>query len=648
MFTDAQRYVALIARQHYAEALEYIMENNPLPGSIGRVCAHPCESACRRGQVDEPIAICALKRFVVDQVGDEYKPRKVKATRGKKVAVIGSGPSGLTAAHDLALSGYGVTIFESQPEPGGMLRSGILSYRLPRDVLTRDIDNILAVGIELRTNVKIGEGLTFEQLLSDHDSIVIAVGLSVSRGIPVEGSDLAGVNYAVPFLQAVNYGEPVDIGDDVIVIGGGNVAIDVARSARRLGDKNVKMVCLESREEMPAHEWEINEAIDEGIEVLCSYGPNRIVEKDGHVGGFEFKEVECVFDEQGRFNPKFREDQRLTVTADTVIFAIGQGSELSFLSESDVQLNQRGQLVLDSSTMSTSVDGVFAAGEVARGPGAAIQAIAEGHKAAAAVAAFLETGELHSVTWPTPAALGDVPVHSKILIGTSKRQVMPCREADERVTDFSEVELGFSVDAATREAQRCLTCGAGAVVESDKCVACLTCVRVCPYQVPVIEGSVAYIDPDGCQSCGICGAECPAQAIKVRLTEEHAIGERLAANAAKVVGFVCQYGQVWAGERLWQLDGKLPENSAIIDVMCTGRLSANILLAAFEAGAEKVFVMPCGSGHCHNKTGNVFLQQRVSYVKSLLEGAGIAGEALQVLPLGFGTSISAAFGPGAD
>lgn len=616
------------------------MENNPLPGSIGRVCVHPCESACRRGQVDQPIAICALKRFVVDQVGAEYKPRKVAAARGKKVAVIGSGPAGLTAAHDLARSGYGVTLLESQPEPGGMLRSGILSYRLPREVLTRDIDNILAVGVELRTNVKLGDDLLFKELHKSYDAVVIAVGLSVSRGIPMDGSDLAGVHYAVPFLRSVNYGEPARIGNDVIVIGGGNVAVDVARCARRLGDNKVKMVCLESRDEMPAHDWEINEAVAEGVEVHCSYGPSRILGRDGHVGGFEFKEVECVFDEQGRFSPKFREDQLLTMTSDTVIFAIGQGSELDFLAESDVQLNQRGQLVFDSSTMSTSVEGVFAAGEVARGPGAAIQAIAEGHKTAAAVAAFLETGELHTVTWPTPGPLGDVPEHSKNLIGTSKRQAMPSREAAERVVDFSEVELGFSVDAAVREAQRCLTCGAGAVVEPDKCVACLTCVRVCPYDVPVIEGSVAYIDPEGCQSCGICGAECPAQAITVRLTEEHSIGERLAATSAKVIGFVCQYGQMWAGERLWQLDGKLPEGIELIDVMCTGRISANNLLAAFEAGAEKVFVMPCGSGHCHNKTGNVFLEQRVSYVKGILEGAGIAGEALQVLPLGFGTSMS--------
>lgn len=619
-----------------------------MPGSIGRVCVHPCESACRRSQVDEPIAICALKRFVVDQVGAGYKPRKVTAGSGKKVAVIGSGPAGLTAAHDLARSGYGVTVFESQPEPGGMLRSGILSYRLPREVLARDIENILAVGVELKTNVKLGDDLSFRELHKDYDSIVIAVGLSVSRGIPVEGSDLAGVHYAVPFLRSVNYGEPAHIGNDVIVIGGGNVAVDVARSARRLGDKKVKMVCLESPGEMPAHDWEVSEAVAEGVDVHCSYGPNRIVGQDGRVEGFEFKEVECVFDEQGRFNPKFREDSLMTMTGDTVIFAIGQASGLDFLADTDVRLNERGQLIFDSSTMSTSVEGVFAAGEVARGPGAAIQAIAEGHKAAAAVAAFLETGELHDVTWPTPGPLGDVPEHSKKSIGTSKRQAMPSKEVDDRIADFSEVELGFSVDAAVREAQRCLTCGAGAVVEPDKCIACLTCVRVCPYEVPVIEGSVAHIDPEGCQSCGICGAECPAQAITVRLTEEHAIGERLAATAAKVIGFVCQYGQMWAGERLWQLDGKLPQDTEIIDVMCTGRISANTLLAAFEAGVEKVFVMPCGSGHCHNKTGNVFLEQRVSYVKGILEGAGIGPEALRIVPLGFGTSISAAFGQGAE
>jgi len=647
VITDARKYVSLIARQKYDEALRYIMENNPFPASIGRVCVHPCESACRRGQIDEAISICSLKRFVDDQIGGDYKPEKARTTKEKSIAIIGSGPSGLTAAYDLAHLGYRVSVFEKHEKAGGMLRYGILDYRLPQDDLDKDIANILGVGIELKTGTEIGKDITFSDIQKDNDAVLIAVGLSISRGLPLPGADLDGIHFALPFLEAVNNKTYGKIGDDVIVIGGGNVAVDVARTVRRLGSASVKMVCLESRDEMPAHDWEIEDALQEGVEIHCSFGPHRIIGIDGQVGGLEFKEVDCVFDEDGRFNPKFHPTNKTEISGDAVIFAIGQGSDIDFLNGSKVDTNDRGQLDLDINSMQTSSSNVFASGEIAYGPGAAIQAIASGHRAARSIDHFLETGRPLGDEESKKIGLSEIPKRTKELIESSKRQVMPTIDAGERLRDFKEVDVGFSIDTAVREAQRCLSCGAGASVNKDKCIACLTCVRVCPYEVPKIVGVVANIDPVGCQSCGICGAECPAEAIEVKLTKEHLIDSRLVeieenfkkSSGKKAIGFICQYGQMWASERLWQVEGNLPGNVEIIDALCLGRISVNMILGAFKAGADKVYLMPCNSGKCHNKTGNKLALQKAEFVKELLSSIGYVDDALQVRPLDFGTHL---------
>ena len=653
VLTDARKYISLIARQRYDEALRYVMEYNPFPASIGRVCVHPCETACRRGQVDESISICALKRFVDDQVGGEYKPEKPRATKDKSVAVIGSGPSGLTAAYDLVHLGYKVSVFEKNKKAGGMLRYGILDYRLPQEDLDKDINNILDVGIEIKTGVEIGSDVYLTDIQKEFDSVLIAVGLSISRGLPLPGADLEGVHYALPFLEAANTQVYEKIGEDIIVIGGGNVAVDVARTARRQGSPKVKMVCLESRDEMPAHNWEIDDALQEGVEIHCSFGPHNIIGIDGKVGGLEFKEVECVFDEEGRFNPKFHPTNKTEITGDSVIFAIGQGSELGFLKNSEVKINDRGQLELDRSSMQTSVPSVFATGEVAYGPGAAIQAIASGHRAARSIDHFLETGESLKLDESQKVGLGELPGKTRELIGSSKRQVMPTVDVDQRLKDFREVDEGFSVDAAVREAQRCLSCGAGATVDKGKCIACLTCVRICPYEVPKIVGAFAEIDPVECQSCGICGVECPAEAIEVQLTKEHLFDDRLSEiearfkeinNETKAVGFVCQYGQMWANERLWQIDDKLPNSVEIIDTLCLGRISVNMILGAYKAGADRVYLMPCNTGKCRNKTGNKLAMQKAGLISELLSAIGYGEEVLQVKPIDFGVSLIAALG----
>lgn len=650
--TDARRYVSLIAQERYKEALDVIMATNPLPSVIGRICAHPCETACRRGAVEEPIAICHLKRFVTDKLGysdGEIKVEPVEQTRGKSVAIVGSGPSGLTAAGDLARQGYTVTIFEKHAAPGGMLRYGILDYRLPQDILDSDINNILALGIELKTGFEIGSDGDFQDLMNNYDAVLIAVGLSVGRSIPIPGIDLRGVHSCIPLLEAINEGRPVEVGEDIIVIGGGNVAVDMARGLRRFGDKTVKMVCLEARDEMPAHDWEIEDALAEGVEIHCSWGPDRLVGEQGRVTGLEFKEATCVFDETGRFNPRFNESNRNVLSADTVILAVGQGSDLNFLKLSGINLTERGLLEFDRATMGTSNPKVFATGEVVTGPGAAISAIAGGHRAAAAIDAyFTGTGPVYQEEL-TP--VDPLPDWLAGQMWATPRRWMPRVPEEERCKDFAEVELGYTEEDALREAQRCLGCTAGARVDNDKCAACLTCVRVCPYNVPKIHGDKAYMDPLICQSCGICASECPARAITVKMTEEHLLELQTGLDALEAgwaptggtatVGFVCQFGHAWGADRTFDVSADLPGNVRLVKVLCPARLEPVDILRAFESGAEQVFVTICAGKFCHYKTGNGFTEGRLDYVRALLDGAGIGGDKLKSYEISNETSLAA-------
>lgn len=649
--TDARQYLSLIARERYHEALDVIMEANPLPSVIGRICAHPCEQACRRGQVEDPIAICHLKRFVTDKLG--YSDGKVKVglvpqTKEKSIAVVGSGPSGLTAAHDLARHGYKVTIYEKNAKPGGMLRYGILDFRLPPAVLDADIENVLAVGIELKTGVNIGKEVDFQDLINDNDAVLIAVGLSASRSLPIDGVDLDGVHLAIPVLEAINEGQSVELGNDVVVVGGGNVAVDVARSVRRLGNKSVKMVCLEARDEMPAHDWEIEDALVEGVEMHCSWGPDKIVGKHGRVSGLDFKECTCVFDEDRKFSPQFNEEKRNVLPADTIILAIGQAGELGFLEYSGVKVTGSGRLEFNHETMQTSHPMVFATGEITSGPGAAIRAIAGGHRAAAAIEAFLD--ERTPVYQEPLAALDSVPEHIAASMYKTPRRRMPKLPDEERSTDFKEVELGYSEEDALREAARCLGCTAGAFVDESKCAACLTCVRICPYGVPEMVGDKAYMNPQACQSCGFCASECPAKAITVDLTEEHLLAlqiglDTLGAEIAHLgagprVGFVCQFGHAWGADRTFDAEASMPENIRFIRVLCPARLEPADILNTFENGAERVFVTICAENYCHYKTGNGLTERRLDYVRSILDGIGIGGDKLVSYQIGQDTSLA--------
>lgn len=600
--TDAQRYIQKVAEGHYDWALAVIRETNALPQVIGRICAHPCEDACRRGGVDEPIAICNLKRVASDgakaagRLG--FDPPNTEFTTGKKVAIIGSGPSGLAAAYDLALMGVQSVIYEQQDQAGGFLRSGILNYRLPKDILDQDIDYVARMGVEIRTSISVGKDVSFEGLVQEYDAVLIAIGLSESRGLPIPGADLPEVLLAVPFLADVNAGyETPGLGEDIIVIGGGNVAIDVARSAKRVSGGKVTMVCLEADDEMPAHDWEIADAQAEGIVMICSQGPNAIV-GDGKVEGLQVKKCESVFDEHGRFAPTFCETELSTIPGDTVIVSIGQKSNLSFLPESGPAVNERGILLFDVEQCTTSRRGVFASGEVVTGPGAAVNALASGKRAAIAVARYLGVNVNFS---HEPVAIGEVPADVREKIKPATRRRMPMRDAGERLQDFGEVELGLEEVDGRCEASRCLLCGSGARYSELKCVACLTCVRVCPYGAPWADkDGLGGIDADKCQACGICFTQCPAKAIDLTVVSEADIESGIEAALATETGSV-EFG-------CWYPQTRVEANAGAVMLPCTGRLNVRLLLKALEAGAQKVIVAVCSEDddgrfvHGHRQT----------------------------------------------
>ncbi|MHB9111542.1 MAG: FAD-dependent oxidoreductase [Thermoleophilia bacterium] len=614
--TDAQRYIQLVAEGRPAEALAVVRETNPLPQSIGRICAHPCEEACRRGGVDEPIAICNLKRVASDGAKAEglgYKPPAVEYSTGKKVAIVGSGPSGLAAAHDLALMGVQSVIFEKQPEAGGFLRTGILNYRLPKSILDEDIAYIRGMGVEIRTGAGIGDELKFDGLVDEYDAVLIAVGLSESRPLPIPGAELSQVLLAVPFLEDVNAGrETAGLGKDIIVIGGGNVAIDVARSAKRLTGGRVTMVCLEADHEMPAHDWEIAEARAEGIEMICSQGPSAIVGA-GKVEGLQVKKCESVFDEHGRFAPTFCETELSVIPGDTVIVTIGQMSNLSFLTEAGPAVNERGILIFDREQCTTSRRGVFASGEVVTGPGAAVNALASGKRAAIAVARYLGVDVNFS---HEPVAIGEVPADVKEKVKAAARRQMPARDSGERQKDFEEVETGLREVDGRCEASRCLLCGSGARYSELKCIACLTCVRVCPYGAPWADkDGLGGIDADKCQACGICFTQCPAKAIDLTVLSEAEISRR-------ITEAVADGGDLELG--CWYSQSRVAPAAALVALPCTSRLSVRLLLEALEAGAAKVHVAVCSEDddghfvHGHRQT-----RAAVAEAKNLLEEAGL-------------------------
>uniref|UniRef100_A0A7V6A1H2 FAD-binding protein n=1 Tax=Desulfobacca acetoxidans TaxID=60893 RepID=A0A7V6A1H2_9BACT len=473
---SAQGYVQLIKAGKFPEALALIMDRLPLPGVIGRICPHPCETDCRRQQMDEPVAICNLKRFVADQVDWNALPVPAIDKQEGAVAIVGSGPGGLSCAYHLAMKGYKAVIFEAAPEPGGWLLYGIPAYRLPREVLDKEINYIKKLGVEIHCNSPIGPGRTITDLLTRDGfrAVYLGVGCQDSLRIPVPGSDADGVLWGVEFLKDASAKKAPNLkGKKVIVVGGGNVAMDVARTAKRLGPAEVTIVCLENRQEMPANSWEVEEAEAEGIPIVHRWGVKQIVAQGGKVTGLEMKAVARVFDEEGRFAPTYREETTQVQNADVVILAIGQKANLGFITEADgIELTPRGLIKADPDTKATSREGVFAGGDVVSGPWIAIGAVADGREAAESIDRYLHGKDLlEDRKLPLRPIKEGVwnPIPKEF--SPQARALLPHIPVEEWLQGFKEINLGYDQEQALAEAARCINCGV--------CSECMQCAIAC-------------------------------------------------------------------------------------------------------------------------------------------------------------------------
>jgi NADPH-dependent glutamate synthase beta subunit-like oxidoreductase len=559
--TNAGLYVAAIAEGDDEGAYLAARLPNPFASVCARVCAAPCEDACRRGTLDAPIAIRALKRFVTEQYGVEAgsaslagtiaKPPEVE--RSESIGIIGGGPCGLAAAHDLRKLGYQVTIYEATDRLGGMMVMGIPEYRLPRDLIAKEIQSIVDLGVEVRLDAQLGKNTTLSAIKERHAAVLIAIGATLGRGLDLEGHEADGVLRAIEYLINANRGFAVDIGERVVVIGGGDVAmdaartalrteayeakasaqttdrsvmtaaLDAARTAARTGARNVTVISLESKEEMPADEFELEEAIREDIGFIHRRGPARILTKDGKVVGLETVGVVSVFDDEGRFSPVFDSNDVQTIEVDTVILAIGQAVDIEALGPDGPEISPRRTIEVGTDDLATSMPMVWAGGDAARGPRSLIDAIADGRQAAT---------QIHEAFGGT---VGEKPKGHMVKLAqfhrfddrydTIARVDVPTIPTDRRI-GLSEVETGFTPEQARCEAQRCLRCFANILLDADKCVLCALCVDVCPVKVisivpsqevdPEKVGATALVlDERGCIRCALCIERCPTKALSM-------------------------------------------------------------------------------------------------------------------------------------
>jgi len=561
--TNAGAYVAAIAEGDDKTAYLTARMPNPFASVCGRVCAAPCEDACRRGEVDQPIAIRALKRFVTEKYGPEASPYQTSVVamdrpeRKESIGIVGGGPAGLAAAHDLRLHGYQVTVYEATEILGGMMVLGIPEYRLDRSLVQAEIDGIIGLGVDVQFDTKLGVDVTLDELRQRHDGVMLALGATLGRGLDIPGHEADGVLRAIEFLINVNRGFKAEVGEKVVVIGGGNVAMDaartalraaeydgngataespdivddtdlseamdVARTAARAGAKEITIVALESPEEMPAASFEIEEAEIEGIEFLHRLGPHHIEVENGSVTGLTTVKVLSVFDEDGRFSPTFDLDIKHTIEADTVIIAIGQSIDLDALGgDSGPAISPRRTIEVDPQTFATSLPNVWAAGDAAFGPRLLIDAVAEGRKVAENVHRAFGGNE--------DAAEGGTLIPLKSfhrlddLYDRVPRLEIPSLPSDRRI-GLAMVETGFSEAEARTEASRCLRCFSNIQLDTGACVLCGLCVDVCPFNLISIvpagdlgsgeQGTALLLDESRCIRCALCIERCPTKALSM-------------------------------------------------------------------------------------------------------------------------------------
>lgn len=591
--TNACGYVTAIAEGRDLDAYKIARATNPFASICGRVCGAPCEANCRRGSLDTPITIRALKRFVNEKYGPETgdfthyregcntKMLPPEQSEGERIAVVGAGVAGLTVAHDLVQLGYKVTVFEAYDEPGGMLTAGVPIYRLPRELVNAEINAILSMGVELKCNMRLGKDFTIASLRKDgYKAIFLGIGLQKGRKIPIEGADMPQVFDGLDFLRAFNEGKPMELGRRIVVIGGGNVAYDVARSAvrpakvpmadaasdmerteriaydvarsalRLSGDKEVHIVCLEKRVEMPADEIEIVEGEEEGIRLHDGRGPRAILNEEGFVTGLRTVKCLSVFDDDGKFSPKYDEDVIEDIAADTIMFAIGQQSDLSFLSPDDGVEEEKGLIKVDPDTYQTTAPDVFACGDVAHGPRLFIHAIASAQIAARSMHDYLRgtrTDVVVKKSW-LPATYTMEEGWDQM-----RRKLPPALNSELRASSNEIVEINYPEAEARRQAARCLRCNVNTIFDTSICVACNGCVDVCPenliklvgleqvrsdnYLMQVASDTLGITDSDlagytndeladlggimlkdesTCIRCAMCASRCPTNAILMK------------------------------------------------------------------------------------------------------------------------------------
>ena len=504
---DVEGYIREIARGKPENALAVIREKCPFPSICGRVCHHPCESACKRGKVDEPLAIEALKRFAADfDWGGAANP--VLPSRTESVGIIGSGPAGLTAAYDLVSEGYQVTVYEASEEIGGMLATGIPEFKLPLGIIRKEAEAIKAHGVVVIANTRIGKDVSFSELKQKHDAILIATGAHASVRLPVPGADLDNVIYALPFLKRIKLAKPYPLQGRVAVIGGGNSALDAARSALRMGADEVHLISTRKRSAMPAFDWWVRLAEAEGVVIHNSLIPEKFSSENGRLVSRILlrRVIHSERDPQGTVTRLLDDGPKATVSmpVDHVIVAIGQRPDVSFLSPMNIGLNHRGCIRTDPGTLATTTRGIFAAGDVADCPGTATDSMASGRQAAVAISRYLQGKENHTASLSESSK--GVHTGSEILpearaLSPVRREKIETLSIAERIDNFEEIELTFDAARATREANRCLRCKTCLrCFEGTRCVAIsLTGNR--SKESPVVDGGI-------CVGCGRCARQC--------------------------------------------------------------------------------------------------------------------------------------------
>lgn len=488
-----QGYIKLASQGKYKEALELIKYENPLPAVCGRICNRRCEDACTRGDVDEPIAIDEIKKFIAQQELDPQNriiPKKRHNYSDKKVAIIGAGPAGLSCAYYLALDGYSITVFEKEQKLGGMLTMGIPAFRLEKDVVQAEIDIIKAMGVEFKTGVEVGKDVTLEELRAQgYKAFYMAIGAQGGRKVGIEGEDSQGVMSGIEFLRMINQDENKKVQGKVVVVGGGNVAIDVSRTAVRAGAESVMQCCLESRQQMPAALEEIEEAEEENIVINNGWGPKRILSENGKVTGIEFKKCVSVFDENRRFNPQYDENDVMVVEADCVLLSIGQSIQWGGLLEGTKAVTRpNGTIEADGFTYQTAEPDIFAGGDAYSGPRFAIDAIAAGKQAAISIHRFVQPGQ-SLVYGRDRRQYKELDKEAAVLEGfdnTPRQRPEQVKSNQKAAESFCDLRGTFTEEQMKKETERCLGCGA-TVVDDYMCVGCGQCTTKCKFDAIHLE-----------------------------------------------------------------------------------------------------------------------------------------------------------------